>query len=84
VRVPNDNDMKHTWKKLGLPIGDLPLPIVNRIKSERGTHNQIKAATNDIPRYTSPNAGRSIHLGHSRISHGQARAFKDGARSARG
>jgi len=30
-------------KKLGLPIGDLPLPIVNRIKSERGTHNQIKA-----------------------------------------
>jgi len=30
-------------KKLGLPIGDLPFPIVNRIKSERGTHNQIKA-----------------------------------------
>jgi hypothetical protein len=28
---------------LGLPIGDLPLPLVNRIKSERGTHNQIKA-----------------------------------------
>ena len=28
---------------MGLPISDLPLPIVNRIKSERGTHNQIKA-----------------------------------------
>src|SRR3954462_5736310 len=25
-----------------LPIGDLPFPIVNRIKNERGIHNQIK------------------------------------------
>src|SRR5690349_10062855 len=25
---------------MGLPIGDLPLPTVNRIKSEHGTHSQ--------------------------------------------
>jgi len=37
--------MKRTSRRKNwayLPIGDLPLPIVNRIKNERGTHNQIK------------------------------------------
>jgi len=29
-------------KKLGLPIGDLPLPVVNRIKSKRGTHTESR------------------------------------------
>ena len=45
LRVPDDNDMKHTScrKNWAYQSVGLPLPIVNCIKSERGTHNQIKA-----------------------------------------
>jgi hypothetical protein len=40
---PDDNDVKQkkSSEKSGLRIGHVPLHVVSRIKSARGTHNQI-------------------------------------------